>query len=202
MEASKVILSGAEHRLIADVNVILTKNSALDKIVTLFSRLSADYQRITIPLKHSYPLVFDSYPKISKGEKHHDLPWVMLDYPRCFDKQGHLAIRSFFWWGNYFSIRLQVSGIYMKPFLNALPAWTAQNPEWYSGITNDAWNLQLPNPNWLEISHVNLPGKETFLKLAKKIPIDDWEDIETKFTNNFSELVALTAKALSSNPVQ
>lgn len=200
MEASKVILSEAEHRLISDVDVILTKNSSLEKIGMLFSRLSGIYQQNCLPLKDAWPSIFDTWPKISKGEKHHGLPWLMLDYPRCFDKQkGQLAIRTFFWWGNYFSIQLQVSGIYMMPFFEVLPQWSVNNNGWYKGFTDDAWDLQLPNQKWLDInfSSTNLMlNEDKVLKLAKKIPIDDWLNLEKIFTEDYAALVSLTTMAL------
>ena len=33
-------------------------------------------------------------PKISKGENYKGLPYVMLDYPRCFGKTDIFAIRQ------------------------------------------------------------------------------------------------------------
>jgi len=35
-------------------------------------------------------------PKISKGENYEGLPWVILDFPRYFDKENVFAIRCFF----------------------------------------------------------------------------------------------------------
>ena len=61
-----------------------------------------------------------STPKISKGENYKDLPYVMLDYPRCFQKEKTIAIRTFFWWGNFFSINLQLSGEYKEQALPSL----------------------------------------------------------------------------------
>ena len=54
--------------------------------------------------------IVQSTPKIAKGENYLQLPYVLLDYPRCFDKENIFAIRTMFWWGNFFSITLHLSG--------------------------------------------------------------------------------------------
>lgn len=206
MEASKVILSEAERQLITDANIILTKNSSIDKICEQFGLLASIYQQQCEPLKKEFPQLFSVHPKISKGEKHSGLPWVVLDYPRSFEKQnGQLAIRTFFWWGNYFSIQLQVSGIYMPGFIKALAAGKFQKKDWLLGFTDDAWDLELPNKKWLQADAENISTEnkdEIVLKIAKKIPIHEWENLESLFSEAYSELVMLMTTALSSQPVK
>ena len=48
--------------------------------------------------------------KISKGENYLGLPYAILDYPAIFKKENVFAIRTMFWWGNFFSITLHISG--------------------------------------------------------------------------------------------
>ncbi len=206
MEAPKVILSEAERLLIRDANIILTKNSSIEKISNQFGLAASVYQQQCESLKVKYPELFNIHPKISKGEKHNGLPWIMLDYPRSFDKEtGQFAIRTFFWWGNFFSIQLQVSKYYLPFFVKALPNWQVNKTEWMTGFTNDAWDMQLPNPLWRNIENSNIPdtNNETFvLKLAKKIPIELWESSEMNFSKDYGELVELMTIALSAQPVK
>ena len=54
--------------------------------------------------------VIQSSPKITRGENYQLLPYVILDYPRCFQKEQVFAIRTMFWWGKGISITLHVSG--------------------------------------------------------------------------------------------
>jgi hypothetical protein len=166
VEASKIVFSEAEHQLITNAEVILTKNRCIDKIVELFSGLADDYRKSAGHLIPIAPGIFSVHPKISKGEKHLDLPWVMLDYPRCFDKvTGHLAIRTFFWWGNFFSIHLQASGKYFQPVADALLNSNIYD-DWMGGITTDPWDMQLPNRYWQPIE-INAPTHYV-IKIAKK----------------------------------
>jgi hypothetical protein len=138
------------------------------------------------------------HPKISKGEKHRELPWVMLDYPRCFDKSsGQLAVRTFFWWGNFFSIQLQASGKYFQPVANEI----LQNKNyktWMNGITGDPWDMRLPNEDWVTIPNNELSSfQDPVIKLAKKIPISRWESL-SGFSEDFNQLLPLMEKALGS----
>jgi len=61
-------------------------------------------------------------PKISRGENYLGLPYLVLDYPRLFRPDAVLAIRTFFWWGHFFSSTLQLSGGYKTEFLSRLQA--------------------------------------------------------------------------------
>ena len=59
-------------------------------------------------------------PKISKGENYNGLPYVMFDYPRFFTKENVFAVRTFFWWANYFSVTLHLKGEYKEMFAETI----------------------------------------------------------------------------------
>ena len=202
MEASKIVFSEAERRLIADAEIILTKNLAIDKIVELFGQLANKFRQISVPLQPQFPQLFSIHPKISRGEKHLGLPWVILDYPRYFDKtSGQLAIRTLFWWGHYFSIRLHASGIYFQPFVAALKE-SAKFKDWIYGITDNPWDLNLPNPGWADINSNTAKEIEgPVLVLAKKIPISEWESVKD-FSKDYELLIDLLKNALGTEPVK
>jgi len=203
MEAPKVTLSEAEYLLLSDPSVILTKNSVINKISHLFGELGNQFYQRSAELRTAYPVIFEPHPKVSKGEKHRDLPWIMLDYPRHFHHKGHIAVRCFCWWGNYYSIQLQASGKFLKPFIQAfhlLPQM--QSSTWYAGLTDDPWDLQLPAAAWQDVSSEPPSGTSPFFKMAKKIPISEWEQLENILTAHFDELKKLIGSALSSNPVE
>jgi hypothetical protein len=48
--------------------------------------------------------------KISRGENYQLLPYIILDYPSYFSRNNIFAVRTMFWWGNFFSITLHLSG--------------------------------------------------------------------------------------------
>jgi len=112
---SKLTLSAEEQQLVNNSNWILTKRVIIDKVYHLLGNLSASQKAIIENKKKWLPLpVIQSTPKISKGENYRHLPYVLLDYPRCFDAENAFAIRTMFWWGNFFSMTLQLSGTYKQ----------------------------------------------------------------------------------------
>ncbi len=116
MDDSKIQLSEEEWRLVQNSAWILTKHAVIGKVYDLFGQLS---QRMQLSLEQGSslpPEVLRHGPKISKGEQYERMPWVVLDYPRCFGREDVFAIRSFFWWGHYFSSTLHLKGIYRQQF--------------------------------------------------------------------------------------
>src|SRR5688572_20484305 len=110
---TNVKLSKEELGMVTDAGLILTKNRIIQKVYDLFGEVSMVYQQ-----QHDrFPVeVVAVSPKISRGENYRGLPWVMLDYPRRFSQADVFAIRSFFWWGGFFSFTLQLKGSYLHQY--------------------------------------------------------------------------------------
>ena len=99
MDATKVRLSPEEEALVMRADWILTKNSILQKTMQLFATLQTEQQKWMESNGNSWPVqIINSCPKISRGENYLGLPWLMLDYPRMFNKEKVFAVRTFFWW--------------------------------------------------------------------------------------------------------
>ncbi len=203
MSPAKVILSQKELELINNTDWILTKNAVIRKVYLLFGELSNQYR--TIWNVHQVPalkaLDFPS-PKIARGDQYEGLPWLMLDYPRYFTKDNTLAIRSFFWWGKGCSITIQLSGIYQKKYALAFQNYLSslkeisQENNWLVGIGTDPWQHHFREDNYRRLDEMN--GKSfielPFLKLTKKIPLAQWDDVPDFFENTYTEII----KVLSS----
>ncbi|MCU0334943.1 MAG: hypothetical protein MUF62_07800 [Chitinophagaceae bacterium] len=194
---SKVALSDAEWQLAQTPAFILTKNRVIDAVGELFGELADDYRQLSIPLVAHYPAIFNVIPKVSKGEKYEHMPWVMLDYPRNFgDQEGHFAIRSFFWWGHGFSIRLQLSGSFLHRFYAAFAQLEQQG--FICGITNNPWDQQLPPDHWQRLSDMDQPVaqyNQLYAIAGKKIPVDQWPQVKSFYTEQYRLLVAALAAA-------
>ncbi len=201
MSPAKVMLSTKELELVTDAGWILTKNQIIDKVYKLFGTLHENY---TFLLENNAPekdwgISFQS-PKISKGEQYEGLPWVMLDHPRYFAGKDSLAIRSFFWWGNFYSITLQVSGACQQKlapsiqqyFMNAQKD-SAAYKQWYLSISDDPWQHDFGEKNYRRITDIAdidfaaLP----FIKLAKKIPLEDWDEAGNFFESNYVQILEM-----------
>ncbi|MDB5210816.1 MAG: hypothetical protein JWQ30_1643, partial [Sediminibacterium sp.] len=134
-------------------------------------------------------------PKISKGEQYQGLPWVMLDHPRHFTATDAFAIRSFFWWGNFCSITLHLSGSCKEKYAAQIQKYfDSASPEgWYTGTGNDQWKHHFEEDNYipLEKKEVHHFLEQPFIKLAKKISLKDWEELPVFFEESYREIVQM-----------
>ncbi len=191
MKSSKLAISAAEWQLASSTEVILTKNKIIDNVLDMYGLLADDFREYTKMIDGALPHVFGIHPKISKGENYEGMPWVMLDYPRCFSKQqGHFAIRCFFWWGHFFSVSLQLSGQYEVQYGHVLEKLQLQH--WYVGYTYEPWSHHLPNENWLNLNieiSSNPNASIRYAKAAKKIPVTEWPQVQFFFRKQFQEVL-------------
>ena len=140
-----------EYDVIINSDFILTKNRIIKKIYTLYGMLAEEYKSLLNEYVYCLPNeIFTVPPKIYKGEQYKDLPYVMLDYPRYFSKTNVFAIRSFFWWGNYFSITLQLSGIYLEKYADNIVDFinNKKNKDWYLGVHASEWEHHFEKDNY------------------------------------------------------
>lgn len=185
MDLAKIRLSQEELLLVQNAEWLLTKNRIIGKVYDMFGFLIDDIRGLIIGSRILSSEIFAASPKISKGENYQGLPYVMLDYPRCFGKSDTFAIRTMFWWGNFFSTTLHVKGKYknaLMPVLQeCLPLFADR--EFFININNDEWRHDFEPDNYLPISDVdtgtfaNSLIKKDFCKIAGKISLDDWSSI-------------------------
>lgn len=182
-------LNEYEKALIHNAEVIRTKNTILKKATSIFASISEHYTH----LLESYTAseVTRISPKISRGEKYQDLPYLVLDYPRIFSSAGIVAIRSFFWWGHYFSITLHLQGTYLQFHLPRLQELVAEGfyPDFLIQTTGDMWQHELGDDyHPLSTTQLAIDDQLEFVKIAKKIPLHEWDDIEKIMLVEFEKL--------------
>ena len=121
-------------------------------------------------------------PKISKGENYKGLPWVMLDYPRFFNREDAFAIRTMFWWGHFFSVTLHLKGKYKKQYLPTLLKNLSllASKQFYVCVSAEEWRHEFEEDNYKLLTQLNLPSVEeillanNFCKLSAKISLPQW----------------------------
>lgn len=199
-EAAKINLSNKELELVCNSDWIFTKHIIINKVFKLFGNTLDNMQHFTNDQSAHLPKeIFTNPPKIYKGENYRLLPYVMLDYPRYFSKENALAIRTLFWWGNFFSVTLHVSGVFkqlLQPsFINAF-SFLQQHDYWVC-VNNTSWEHHFENDNYRQLKTMNLErftavvNGADFVKLAKKMPLQQW-DIATQFIEqSFDEMLML-----------
>jgi len=198
MQTSKIQYSTDELKLAENSELILTKNRIIKKTIALFASLAEKYRSESENHRAQLPSeIFEQAPKISRGEQYLELPYVMLDYPRVFSKENVFAIRSFFWWGNYFSITLHLKGVYKEMYRQKIKERYnifSQN-NYCMAISDDEWRHDFVEQHYLTLTKEGLEKFEesmeegTFLKLAAKWPLQQGNEIQPLFQEQFSTLL-------------
>lgn len=202
MNQAKIRLSSTEIELIKNADWILTKNAIIEKIVQFFSSLQEEQRNVLQLYENKLPSrFFTASPKISKGENYSGLPYVVLDYPRFFDESGFGAIRTMFWWGNFFSITLHISEgnkkVFEKKLINAYPL--IQQEKFYCCISENEWIHHFFPENYISVSEMTEEAyrkrieEASFVKIATKISLERWETAEDFLLNHYKSLLEILA---------
>ncbi len=199
LPSSKLKLSAEELHFVSTTEWILTKQQIIAGVVQLMSELAETVKPYVYSHERELPAeVVSSSPKIAKGENYKLLPWVMLDYPRFFNKENVFAIRTMFWWGNAFSITLHVSGAYKKQFENhILNNINLLQKNFFIGVNEDEWQHDFTTQNYTSVSNLSdaeiatIIGAKPFIKLALKHPLQDWNRIPQLLEQSFLELIKI-----------
>src|SRR5688572_22112058 len=198
MMPTKIQLLPAEMELVATPDIILTKNAILQKIKSFLEALQIKQLEIINRYSSKFPEeVLKISPKISRGENYKGLPWLVLDNPRHFQHNNIFAIRTMFWWGNFFSITLHLSGKYKSDLLrkNLGSISLLKKNEFYIYTGQKEWEHDFDPASYKKISAATIDELEkiftenNFLKLAVKFPIDSLETIEEKLCRNYELLL-------------
>lgn len=188
-DKTKVMLSELEGMLISNTEWILTKHSIVEKVGVLLSsqveNINGDFIQ---PLSGDFPGLTVCRPKLSKGEKYLGLPWVMLDYPAIFSRTEVFALRTMFWWGNFFSVTLHLSGKYKTGLDKIMLQNLFRSGEgFFINSGTDEWQHHFEETNYLPVAGMgeeDLAKKimqSSFIKIALKYNLGEW--------NNMSELL-------------
>lgn len=196
----KIQLSLYEMELVKNAEWILTKNGILLKVKQLLLALQEQQQEhLQLSSIHLAEEVIQTSPKISKGENYNGLPYLILDFPRFFEHQNIFAIRTMFWWGNFFSITIHLSGKYKTIFSEKIISGYELLKEkgFYVCVHEAQWEHHFENYNYVEIGKWNngdFAGKiktSAFVKLAYKIPLNEWEAAQDILLQQFKIIIQI-----------
>jgi hypothetical protein len=196
---SKLILSNGELQLMTNTEWILTKRTIIDKINVLFGALAAGMKDSLQQQGHLPAVIIASTPKIAKGENYLQLPYVILDYPRQFEKTGFFAVRTMFWWGNFFSCTLHLSGSYKKLYEELLlkNSKALQLNDWYVCVNENEWQHHFENDNYVPANALtqeeimSILSQQHFIKVAAKFSLQQWKEADVLLEKTFADLLEL-----------
>ncbi len=198
---AKISLSQFESELVNSADWIFTKQNIINKVGTLFGEMLHEYKQISLIESPVIPGLDPAQNgKISKGENYKGLPYVMLDYPALFSKEAIFAIRSMFWWGNFFSITLHISSQnLLKDLCIADLLIHLQGSDFFICINDNEWDHSFDRLNYIPIDEIDsvqikkiLSGP--FFKISKRIELSRWNEAEDFFQKNFREIISLFSR--------
>jgi hypothetical protein len=195
---AKIQFSDAEQRLMRDPGVILTKNKVISGIVQLFAGLQHSLEDQAKDHKTLAPYLRNS-AKISKGENYLGLPYVILDHPRYFDGKNVFAVRTMFWWGNFFSMTLHLSGEEKNKFQPKIEKAKQKLSEMnaFIGSNEDPWQHHFEKENYIAVSALSEQNflshcwQHEHLKIAVKWPLEEIAGIENKLEKCWNSLIEI-----------
>lgn len=200
MERAKIQLSEDELQLVQNGAWILTKNDVIEKICNGLGVLAERMQEeIAVNTPQLYDTLNSTAPKISRGEKYQGLPYLILDYPRSFQKEDIQAIRTLFWWGNFCSITLHVKGTAGQRIASRVISvlTSLQNHGFYVSFNGDEWNHNVTSRDYEALTVFseerlcNQLDTAPFFKIAGKVEFSQWEIMEEKLFKHFQILLNL-----------
>jgi hypothetical protein len=197
---TKITLSPQELQLVTNTEWILTKQEIIHKVYCLLGERCSKMKGLIENEKPPLPdAVLFTEPKIYKGEQYLKLPYVMLDYPRCFGPSDIFAIRTMFWWGNFFSITLQLSGVYKNMYEDSIlkNQHLLQKRGYYYCINEDQWQHHFDAGNYSKIDDMGTAelgkrmGGSAFIKIARPFALQQWNEMPELLEQSFLEILQL-----------
>lgn len=194
---TKIQLSTLEAELLNNSEWILTKNNIIKKAQQLLGAVQENISDYINTNAMIFPEEVMAIPaKISKGENYLGLPWLILDYPRYFDKENIFAIRTMFWWGNFFSTTLHLSGKYKERYSkNMISNYGAlKKNQFYTCVHEDQWHHYLEKENYKLVKEFSAADFEDhirekpFIKLVKKLSLSHWDNAIQILSNEFVQV--------------
>ncbi len=166
----------AEISLLYDAALFERKRIVNQKIFSHFENIRLSLKDTSLHKQFPFPAGVDVIGgKISQGENYLGCPWVMLDFPKMFNKDAMFAFRTMFWYGHYLSASFLCSGAHAVTFLpNLIRGMHLLPPQTYFSLHPDPWFHAIePSGSMLITSlsptlitaHVNEHG---YFKLSRK----------------------------------
>ncbi len=199
MQDSKFTLSAEELQLAGDQSFFLQKKIITQKIIAVLHELNQEIEVIKSANAASLPRdVLKISGKISKGENYLGLPYIVSDNPRVFSKQDIFAYRSMFWWGNYFSFTLHLSGKFLDDYAQNFLARLnrLKNKEYLICIHSEQWIHHLEKENYQPLDGftkkqlTTLLNENKFLKLSRKLSLKQFKNTVNFGAETFGDYLA------------
>lgn len=172
---------------------ILTKQRITGKIYDLLGNQVPVIETALTGLEKQEPDWQRVSAKIYRGESYRRFPYVMLDYPRLYAGEDALAIRTFFWWGHFLSVSLQLSGKHKRLFAEQ-EGYEAEATGWLLWASESPWEHDLDAFAVVEWNKAHkeicsrLIRQQSFIKLTTRISLENWATWEKQLEEAYRQI--------------
>ena len=197
MQDSILKFSEKESRLISDREFFHHKQSITKKIIELFSVLEQEFRR-EIAGKAIPEEITSLSGKIFRGENYRGYPYIMLDYPRRFQADSVLAIRTMFWWGHEFSFTLHLQGDLLEKYRSRVSERVSElNRDYYYGCTGETpWEYHFGEDNYQKLNDYLPEFKSAiqsapFIKISRRVDVKDFGIVQETAIKSFKDFLRM-----------
>jgi hypothetical protein len=189
--STKVTLSDGELSVAINKDIILTKRAIIQTASSLFNNFVPQLAFIFKNTLSPFEELAKAMPKITKGENYNDLPYIILDYPAVFQKENIFAIRTMFWWGNFISVTLHLSGKYKSYFEETI--FKNVDFDFFLCVNETQWQHHFEENNYKKYSalaedEIIIIKQKSFIKIALKYELHHWNMMQSLLPEGFKKL--------------
>lgn len=196
----ELLLTDKELELLQDKNVFKLKSFLTKK---LEAKLAVLEELLHNHLKNGEKrLPLECYKlrgKITKGENLVEFPWMVLDYPRVFNRDKIFAVRTLIWWGRYITVSLVLTGTYSKKLAPYVLRNAKRLHGAYISVSGTPWVHEVNNKTSVKAQKLTTSQKESvlekeFIKVFFKIPLSQIQDLDKQVLKRFEQLINLVER--------
>jgi hypothetical protein len=152
----------------------------------LLESCAKEIKSALVPIISEESPLLKSAAKTTRGNNFLGYPWTIIDFPRKFENDGFMALRTLCLRGHCFSITLHLSGETLKQYSERLTERANEIPEeYYVSMNADEWMHIIDEKNYRTANDLRSHFKEeivksSYLKIARKIPFEEAETLPQK----------------------
>lgn len=184
MSKTKIVLSDKELEMVNDCDWILTKQRIIQSVFSLLESVVEDIDSLILTKWEALSQHQTSPPRIFKGENYLGLPYVTLDYPKLFNSENTLTVRTMFWWGNFVSVTLHAGSNYTQRLVDKLIHALPLVGDLYICVHENQWHHYFEPDNYELVQNIPREKLEElksrdFMKVAYKIDLAEFNKLHS-----------------------
>ncbi len=173
---TKIDFSLDELEFLSDSEIFPLQWSLLEKLTRHLNEIEKNINLECSNSNFSFPEeVLINKGKISRGNNYNNQPYLVLDYPRFFEKNNIFCLRTIFWWGNYFSNAIILSGSMLDRYQYSIIRNFSElkNSKWYFSINKNPWKLEINKENYCKVKDLDKSSITNHVRAYHYIKITD-----------------------------